>query len=172
MMLCCRILLMVSIVLAASFAAAQDKPSHCADNEKTIFTCATGAKKVLSVCASKDFSEKAGYLQYRFGPKGAPELAWPPITDASRNNIEVGQARAAREIISHIRFKKGSYHYIVFDAFGAEIENRKGVLVQKDGKKIAVLLCKSGTVSNNLEDFTFKKYGLTEDQADIYEVLK
>jgi len=47
---------------------------HCQADEQIIFSCSFG-KKMVSVCASNDFSVNKGYLQYRFGLKGAPELA-------------------------------------------------------------------------------------------------
>jgi hypothetical protein len=139
------------------------RPSHCTAGEQTLFACSTGSK-VLSICASSEFTEISGYLQYRFGPKGAPELSWPPNADVSRKNIEIGQEWSARGIDSHIRFKKGSYHYIVFDGLGAGTESQSGVVVQKDGKKVATLLCKPGSVVNNLMAFIDKKYGLTWDE--------
>lgn len=146
--------------------AGEDRPSHCTATEKTLFACTTG-KKVLSICASKDFSEASGYVQYRFGPKGKPELSWPPVEDRSRKNIQIGQVRHARSISSHVRFKKGSYQYIVYDVFGAETESQAGVIVLKDGKKVATLLCRQEYMVNNLEDFIDKKYGLSWDEEEF-----
>ena len=164
---CCQTVLTVLSFLAVlspgAAVANEDRPSHCTANERTIFACTTG-KKVLSICASKDFSSSSGYVQYRFGPKGSPELSWPPMEDRSRKDIETGQERSARDLVSHLRFKKGNYHYIVFDAFGADIESKAGVVVLKDGKKVASLQCKSGYVVSDLEAFALNKYGLTEDQ--------
>lgn len=160
------VLIMLSLLTATPSSADEGRPSHCTAAEKTLYACATG-KKLLSICASKDFSAVSGYVQYRFGPKGKPELSWPPIQNNSRKDIQIGQSRYARGVTSFVRFNKGSYQYIVFDSFGAETESKAGVVVQKDGKKIASLLCTSDYKVNNLEDFIAKQYGLSRD--DEYE---
>jgi len=53
--------------------------------------CSLG-KKMVSVCASNDFSASSGYLQYRFGQKDTLELAFPNLAESARASQSV-QAR-------------------------------------------------------------------------------
>ena len=65
--------------------------SLCNAQEQVIFSCSLG-KKMVSVCASNDFSASSGYLQYRFGQKDALELAFPNLTESAPASQSV-QAR-------------------------------------------------------------------------------
>lgn len=57
--------------------------SLCKTGEKIIFSCRLKgpASKTVSICASKNLSEKTGYLKYRFGKPKAIELEYPQTNE-------------------------------------------------------------------------------------------
>lgn len=59
--------------------------SHCKIDEKIVFSCLLEkSKKIISICASSNFSVENGYLQYRFGKQDKIELTLP----ASKHKIK------------------------------------------------------------------------------------
>ena len=60
--------------------------TRCSEQEQTVFSCSLG-KKIVSVCAAKDISPTNGYVQYRFGPKNAPELIFPTSTESTNRSF-------------------------------------------------------------------------------------
>jgi hypothetical protein len=137
--------------------------SHCTIDEAIIFNCITG-KKIVSVCASKTISPTAGYLQYRFGPKGSPDLVYPedkvhPGPDVQSKTLTFAGGGGA-----FIRFIRGQYGYVVYTALGRGWGEKAGVAVEKDNKLMVNLPCKGAVQSEVGPDF-FEKAGLTEDQT-------
>jgi hypothetical protein len=126
----------------------------CSSEEEVVFACNTG-KKLVSVCASQDFSGTAGTLQYRFGPKGAPEMVWPENA-RSRQGVTAGHLMYSGGGGAYIRFAKGSARYVVYSGIGKGWE-KAGVAVEQNGKVAANLRCKG------LEDGDWSIDGLPED---------
>ncbi len=143
------LLVLAGLILAPSTALAAE--GHCDATEQVVFSCSIG-KKTVSVCASSDLSPEKGYVQYRFGPIGTPEISYPenpsnfrPITDMGRfvDNAFGGW----------IRFTNGTYRYLVYshewqsdggDSGGIS----QGVIVLKDGNRLATLSCKPKVISD------------------------
>ena len=158
----------------AAMPPASTANSFCTAAETLVFTCPTGAKQV-SVCASRTLSPTAGYVQYRFGNPGvagAPlELAHPPV--------EVHPLKAAYGASvafsggggAWLRFRNAPYAYVVYSgigrwgADGATVE-KQGLVVEKDGKRIAHLKC-SGPRGGELgpDWFTQAGYAATSSEA-------
>jgi hypothetical protein len=144
--------------------------SFCASDEIVVFACRTGAKQV-SVCAARDASATTGYAQYRFGtpgPGGSIELEWP----ATR--IPAAQAATADNLpfsgggASWLRFRRGDHAYIVYSGIGqwgpnGETEERAGVVVERDGARIAHRPCDGGRSDGILGPDWFDQAGLTGD---------
>lgn len=132
-----------------------------------IFLFALG-KKMVSVCASSDFSASSGYLQYRFGQKDALELAFPDLTES----VPASQSVQARTLMfaggggGYLRFINGPYHYIVYTAIGKGWGAKDGVAVEKNNQLIANLECQEITVSKLSEAF-FTHAGLSADQNEF-----
>jgi len=104
--------------------------------------CSLG-KKMVSVCASNDFSASSGYLQYRFGQKDTLELAFPNLAESAR----ASQSVQARTLMfaggggGYLRFINGQHHYIVYTAIGKGWGAKDGVAVEKNNQLIANLEC-------------------------------
>lgn len=142
--------------------------SHCQGEEQVIFSCSLG-EKTVSVCASNDFSASSGYLQYRFGPLGMPELTFPAVNDAS---VPVVQFIQARTLIfaggggGYLRFINGEYHYIVYTAIGKGWGTKDGIAVERSHQVIANLKCQDVPVSKISAEF-FTRAGLSIDQNEF-----
>ncbi|MBK6958114.1 MAG: hypothetical protein IPH22_06735 [Nitrosomonas sp.] len=141
--------------------------SLCNAQEQVIFSCSLG-KKMVSVCASNDFSASSGYLQYRFGQKDALELAFPDLTESA----PADQSVQARTLMfaggggGYLRFINGQHHYIVYTAIGKGWGAKDGVAVEKNNQLIANLECQDIPVSKLSEEF-FTHAGLSADQNEF-----
>jgi hypothetical protein len=119
--------------------------SLCSATEKVFFSCATG-KKIVSICASADYPAPSAAFQYRFGPKGAPELVWPE-TATSRAGVTFGNIGYSGGGLGYIRFTKGDIEYVVYSGMGKGWA-KDGVMVQKNGKSLANHLCKGDVIQD------------------------
>jgi hypothetical protein len=136
--------------------------NHCAKDESVIFNCSTG-KKTGSVCASKAISTTSGYLQYRFGRLGAPELTIPidmklPSADIQANTLIYSGGGGA-----YIRFNNQRFSYVVYTAIGRGWGEKAGIAVEKDHQLQVNLPCKMPLQSELGPDF-FDRAGLMQDQ--------
>ncbi|MGZ5001204.1 MAG: hypothetical protein ACXV7F_12970 [Methylomonas sp.] len=135
--------------------------SHCATDELVVFNCSLG-KKIVSVCASKSISATSGYLQYRFGPKGSPELIYPADKTVPNADILAETLSFAGGGGAYIRFKRGRYGYVVYTAIGRGWGEKAGLVVEKNLKLQAHLPCQLPVQSELGPDF-FEQAGLSKD---------
>jgi len=140
--------------------------SLCLADEAVIFSCYTG-KKLISVCASKDLSATTGYMQYRFGPKGAPEIVYPPSKEHPRNYTEAGVLTFAGGGGAYLRFKKEQYGYVVYTAIGRGWGQKAGLVVEKNNKSVSNLKCNKAAATSELGPDLYEKAGLPKDQKDF-----
>lgn len=144
--------------------------SFCSTAEVAVFHCSTGAKQV-SVCASRTATPSSGALRYLFGrPGAAPEItlpakATPPSRSASADTLIYAGGGGA-----WLRFRSGSHAYTVFTAIGRWGEggrpaSKEGVLVERDGRRLAFLPCREDAVSDLGPDL-FGKLGLRVASPD------
>lgn len=153
----------MTVVLSSSAAAAE--PTRCPAPQRPVFSCSTGTKTV-AVCASADLSSTAGTLQYRFGRPRAVELAHPDA-GADWRAVTRGKTLAySGGGGAFLSFDKAPYRYVVYTAIGRGWGERAGVLVEKNGRRIASLRCKRPVVSELGPDL-FSKAGIAEADADI-----
>ena len=141
--------------------------SYCSAQEQIVFSCSLG-KKMVSVCASNDFSANSGYLQYRFGLKGAPELVFPGLTKAApaASYVQARTLMFAGGGGGYLRFINGPHHYIVYTAIGKGWGERDGVAVEKNGQRIANLGCRDVPLSKLSEEF-FSHASLPADRDEF-----
>ena len=89
--------------------------SLCARDEKTIWSCETTKRKIVSICSSSQLDKQSGYVQYRFGLPGHVELEYPQ----QRENTQTAFAyfRYTRPLVTYLglRFKIKEYDYEVYD---------------------------------------------------------
>jgi len=118
--------------------------------EQVVFSCKTASKKIISICGYK------GAVQYRFGTSANVELELPkemgPIADkpqtAESGSMALGGPGGGG---AWATFHNGAYDYSVFtinasrgmDSEGRSLgtENTSGVVVTKQGQKVALVKC-------------------------------
>ena len=159
----CGVALAVGLALPPAPGAVETAANHCSAQEQTLFNCSTG-KKVVSVCATQDLSADAGSVQYRYGRPGAPELVYPTTAAGWRKLTHSGVLTFAGGGGAYLTFTNGPYRYVVYTAIGRGWGEKAGVVVEKNGKRVASLPCKGKETSELGPDF-FAKAGLAEDTA-------
>ena len=143
----------------------------CSLKESVVFSCSTGTKMV-SVCASPDLSPKKGTVSYRFGtPRVGLEMnITESVSPGSRTLY--GQTDAfAGGGGAWLRFTKDAHDYVVYTGIGkwgkgGAIAEKAGVSVSKNGKRIAVVRCKSKEQSE-LGPAWFEKAGIVHRQEEF-----
>ena len=107
--------------------------SHCASDEQSLWSCASG-QKVYELCASQDLAQDKGYLQYRAGRIGKIEMSFPAKPVHPRGLFELRlYARNAGFV-----FHNGGYEYELFDAL---IGNSHLRIYRGDGKFVRDIAC-------------------------------
>jgi len=104
--------LLISILFSVLSVQVFAGNNHCSKEEKVVFSCAVN-KKIVSICASQNLSPTAGYMQYRFGKIGAPELLIPQLNEHPLKHVQVDAYQAASGQGGAISFKNGEYTYSV-----------------------------------------------------------
>lgn len=149
----------LALALAAPLQSARAAGSLCTSPQKAIFSCDIG-RKIVSICASPDFSDKAGGVQYRFGPQGKPEMVLPKNSE-SRQGVTAGREGNMERGVDFARFRTGANAYAVYDLRPDGGKEQWGVSVEKSGKQIADLHCK-GAPTGSLFDLI----GVLPDDPD------
>lgn len=136
-----RCLATLATALACNAAWADTRPSLCQAGETAVFSCAIGGK-VASLCASPDIGPGQGTLTYRFGRKGAIELAHPdkPVPPGQAfSTAVIGDAGFAGDIV---RFSRGETRYTLYSIIVKGQGERDGILVARGGRQLADLKCR------------------------------
>lgn len=117
--------------------------SHCLPQEQKLFDCAFG-RKVMSICSSPELTAKSGYVQYRFGRIGNPELVYPVERTSPLGHFRYSHKYAGRWQQSHLQFSVAGHTYILF-AYGnsAIPESEATMLVVSPEGKRSQLSCGS-----------------------------
>lgn len=147
--------------------------SFCTPLETVVFTCRTGAR-MASVCASKEASATRGYVQYRFGKPDSRdplELMLPegqPLVSQSATGENVPFAGGGG---AWMRFRKGTHAYVVYSGIGkwgpkGETREKQGIVVERDGKRIAHLKC-GAAADGEMGPVWFEKVGLKTKGEDF-----
>jgi hypothetical protein len=172
----------VALVVAATAApgasapparatAAPAQTSFCTPLETPVFACPVG-RKLVSVCASKDASSTAGYVQYRFGSTdGLMEMTLPegevvPSAAATGDTMAFSGGGGA-----WMRFRNRDTAYVVCTAIGkwgpnSATRERAGVAVERAGRAPMYLPC-SGAVASDLGPDWFAQHGVTSKGEDF-----
>ena len=114
----------------------------CLENEKTIFSFETKAKKILSICKE----ERGSYLTYRFGTIDKTELQFPQKLDASSwkkfefSGMRRGGGKANAGFGDYsLLFETGNIGYTVFQEWDDEEGSYSiGVIASGKGKPITI----------------------------------
>lgn len=131
---------------ALLWSAAASSHALCTADQRTLFACSTGSKRV-AVCASPDLAAAAGSLQYRFGRPGAVELATPAQGSDWRATTRSGTLAFAGGGGAYLSFARPPYRYVVYTAIGSGWGQRAGVVVEQGERRIAHLRCRDKPTS-------------------------
>jgi hypothetical protein len=116
--------------------------SLCARDEKTIWSCETTKRKIVSICSSGQLDKQSGYVQYRFGLPGHVELEYPQ----QRQNTQTAFAyfRYTRPLVTYLglRFKIKEYDYEVYDNSNEE---------ERGGSEAGVKVTPSGNTDREVD---------------------
>lgn len=140
-------------IYTKTFAA---EPSHCSADEQIIYSCSVG-KKTASVCASKDAAKDKGYVQYKFGPIGKPEITFPDKKEPGNKNFSFVMELFAYQAGPRIIFTNGKFTYSLLSYSGRG--DGGTVSVERSGKTIAEMQCKNPP--DGIDDL--KKIGLVDN---------
>ena len=110
--------------------------SLCRPQEKILFSC-TLDQGIASVCASENISEKAGYLQFRYGNAKKLEVAWPK-PKFPPEGVTKGKLLYDGKFGDYLRFTVDNDAFVVFGVPKSD----NGVVIILNGKISAKKICK------------------------------
>jgi hypothetical protein len=109
----------------------------CYSHEEIYFSCPVGGK-IISVCASGNISPKNGYVQYRFGRPGKPELEFPADSNPPGHRFSISDFYGGNINSVHLKFRSGGYDYVVYQSATS------GVYITKNGRTVRNISCDGG----------------------------
>ncbi len=138
-----RFLLLASLAsaLPPTAYAADDRPSLCTPAETAIFSCAVGGK-IVSLCGSRDLSETAGTMIYRYGRKGAVELTYPEKPVHPREAFTASGVGMSAGLGDYLRFSRNGITYTLYALLYRGVGEEDGLIVSRDGKTLSRRKCK------------------------------
>jgi len=152
-------LLLLTLVIAAGSKTIHSAPpltgslpepqagTLCNHDEQVIFSCPVKQPaKIVSLCASRNLTKEAGYVQYRFGQPDKIELEFPSQRTGTQRMFHYSHYMRAQFDETQIRFQLNGYEYAVFSDYNGEERpavNEQGVTVKAPGKeRESRLLCR------------------------------
>lgn len=123
----------------------------CEQQEKVYFSCSTKQAKIISVCGSKDFTQKDAYLQYRFGLKEKIELQFPDTKPDSLKKFFYAHYDRYQASSTHLKFtNESSTEYTVFHSYEGDQKKPKDcygvIILTKSSEKETQVNCKTPAV--------------------------
>ena len=114
----------------------------CAGSEETLYDCASRGKHI-AICASPGWSATSGYLQYRFGAPGHPEIVVPKdrATVLPAQSVAVARGALSGGGFAYASFANGPTVYSVYSAVSGQLGTWGGVAVDRGGERIGVRAC-------------------------------
>jgi hypothetical protein len=138
-------------------AAERRGGSLCRADEQVFFNCAVAARtgrKIVSLCGSRKLSAQEGYLQYRFGRSGAPELVFPAGRSHPRAAFRYSHYVRFQVSRTAVSFSNRGVGYRIFDDYEGDITppvHQQGVEVGTPaGAGRTVTLACSGAAESRL----------------------
>lgn len=122
------VLVVTSLFAVGSLAQA----NLCTRDEVMVWSCSTKAK-VYSVCASRDLSPTAGYLQYRAGKSPKLEFAFPDPPRHPKGHFLLRLAPRG----ASLSFTNGDYEYWIYEPLAGSTT----IDVSKGGTLIGTVTC-------------------------------
>ncbi|WP_238547097.1 hypothetical protein [Pseudomonas sp. GM30] len=113
----------------------------CSDDEDIYFSCPLDGGKTVSVCARGNSKPTVGSVQYRYGVPGNIEMVYPKNAVPPRGKFFVVNATEGSASLNIIKFKLGTYTYLVNQAFVSYLT------VLKEEKVVFRQRCGAGSYS-------------------------
>lgn len=134
-----------STAIAAESKDALDRSATlCEPKEVIVFSCSLPKKKIVSLCASKDASSTAGYMQYRFGRDASSiELEYPQKKAPPKKFFKYYSSSFPKGGTFGISFRIGEYRYSLYSTRSAFGYNGSGVILNRgsDNRRVSFLGC-------------------------------
>lgn len=128
-------------MLCVPWAQAYDddpEKTLCGASEQIYFSCPFSDEKIVSICASGNASPSTGYVQYRYGTPDNIEMIFPQEKIPPRKKLFIVNASEGSVSKDIIKFKNGSYTYLVSQM------SMSNLTVLKNGKVILRKFCDEG----------------------------
>jgi hypothetical protein len=149
------LVLVVAFVLIAENAvlATDLQPGTlCQIDEKVMFSCPVkNGTRLVSLCGSKDLTDKTGYLQYRFGRAGEIDLEFPTRRQNSQKMFRYAHYFRPQVDRFSVSFVIKDYTYTVFKNYEGDIEpkvNEVGVQLTLPGQAEREIPCVGMGIGN------------------------
>lgn len=129
------------LFLSSQMAHAQNDEKEvtlCKPSEDIYFSCPM-KNKIVSVCAKNNVSPDAGYVQYRYGTTEDIEMIYPKNNVPPRDIFSITDASEGSAAQENLKFKNGSYDYVLYHGF------TNGLYVVKGDKAVFRGLCDSSS---------------------------
>lgn len=110
----------------------------CGVDEKIYFSCPFSDEKIVSICASGNSDPSSGYVQYRYGKPNNIEMMFPQKKIPPMKRFFVVNASEGSVNKDIIKFKNGSYTYLVSQM------SMSNLTVLKNGKMVLRRICEKG----------------------------
>ena len=125
-----RIIVVVATTLFCMSSLAQG--NLCTKDESMVWSCST-KEKIYSLCASRNLSATAGYLQYRAGKGVKPEFAFPDSLQHPKGHFLLRLERRG----ASLKFMNADYEYWIYEPLAGSTT----IDVSKGGKFIGTVTC-------------------------------
>jgi hypothetical protein len=151
-----------------------DAETHCSPDEKVMFSCSTGNMIFASVCASNDLSKTSGYIQYRFGRIGSPELVVPETTSIHPSKVTSGNIiKYSGNSGTFLRFTNREYGYVIYRGKDKDVP-KEGIALESNGKIITNLWCLEKAV-NEIDIKKLMETGIVpedKENSDCHKIVQ
>jgi hypothetical protein len=135
-----RVLFILPAFLASSAVHAANL---CGASETIVFNCQLKEnKKIVSLCSSKELSDKSGFLQYRYGVPGKIELRYPESLTNSQSHFGYDSYSRPDLTTFVLGFENSNYRYETSETNegGDEGTSSRALLVSSRDKKHSMKL--------------------------------
>jgi hypothetical protein len=96
--------------------------SLCTRDEQILFSCkVSDASKLISLCGSRQLTKTKGYIQYRFGKAGAPELQFPQKLENTQTAFRYSHYFRYQVDRTQITFENNGYTYALYDDYEGDM---------------------------------------------------
>ncbi|EDZ98587.1 hypothetical protein BH160DRAFT_6123 [Burkholderia sp. H160] len=152
------------LIVALSMLNVAHAEGLCRSSETTVFNCDLKENhKIVSICSSKDLTDKSGFLQYRYGSRNKVEFAFPKSLTNSQSQF--GYDEYSRPDLSTfvVGFNYENYRYEISETTEGSDD---------DALTTRTLLVSSGTTTRGLKLTCLDNQNTVSDISTLDHVLK